>query len=345
MEKRYIEPVFFLALLIGTAILAIFMALPFLNVIILAGVLAFLFSGIFERLASAIRSRSLAAFVITIVVLLTILVPLSLAGYRVVTEAANLYSYLQDQASNGGFINVVTKIQERLQLIFPAANLDPQVASQKLQDVLSWLIGHIGPVFSGLTRLAINFVLLLLFFFYLLRDGRWLQEKLMKISPLSESSEKEIGTTIGKAITSTVRGQIVLSILQGLVAGVGFVIFGVPNAALLGSLVILASFVPTLGTSLVQIPVIIYLVATGQGHPIALAIWAITAVGLLDNFLGPKLIGHGIRVHPVIMLIAVLGGIGLFGPIGVLLGPIVISFLYALIDIYLRFMQTAQEKA
>ena len=344
MDKRYIEPLFFLVLLLGTAGLAIFMALPFLKTIILAAILAFLFSGVFNRFVLIFRNRSLAALLTTIVVLVTILVPLSFAGYRVATEAAGLYSYLQDQATNRNFIQVVTRVQERLQTVFPTANIDPQVASERLQQLLSWIIGHLGPLFSGLTRLVLNFLLLLLFFYYLVRDGSLLQEKIMQISPLSESREREISATIGRAVTSTVRGQIVLSILQGLVAGVGFVIFGVPNAALLGSLVILASFVPTVGTSLVQVPVIIYLFATNQGHPIGLAIWALTAVGLLDNVLGPKLIGHGMRIHPLVMLVAVLGGISFFGPIGVLLGPIIISFLYALIEIYLRFMRPLEDK-
>lgn len=343
MDKRYIEPVFFLVLLFGTAILAALIALPFLKTIILAAILAFLFSGVFDRLVRILRNRSLAALLTTILVLFTILVPLSLVGYRIATEASDTYSYLQQQATDGTFIQTITGIQEKLQTIFPTADIDPQVASERLQQVLSWIIGHLGPLFSGLTRLALNFLLLLLFFYYLIRDGGRLQERLMQISPLSENREREIASTIGRAINSTIRGQMVIAALQGLVAGIGFVIFGVPNAALLGSLVVLVSFIPTLGTSLVQVPVIIYLFVTNQGNPIGLALWALIAVGLLDNMLGPRLIAQGMRVHPVVMIVAVLGGIGMFGPIGVLLGPIIISFLYALIEIYLRLMRSTQK--
>jgi predicted PurR-regulated permease PerM len=311
------------------------MLLPYLNTMILAAILAFLFSGVFERLTRTVRNRSLAAFLVTLLVLVTILIPLSFAGYQIVREAGGLYTYLREQSISSQFADTLERIQTGLRSKIPGLSVETADISARLQQALNWIIGHIGPLFAGISRLIINFLLLLLFFFYLVRDGGRIKRRLMDLSPLSDQQETAIFSRIGHAIAATVRGQLVIALLQGLVASIGFYLFGVPNPVLWGAVLMLTSFVPTIGTTLVQAPAIIYLYSSGQTQAaFGLAVWAIVAVGLLDNFLGPKLIASGTRMHPLVTLLAVLGGISLFGPIGILLGPIIISLLYALLDIY-----------
>jgi predicted PurR-regulated permease PerM len=186
----------------------------------------------------------------------------------------------------------------------------------------------------------LSFLLLLLFFYYLVRDGARLKRKVMVLSPLSDAHELEIIARLSRAISSTVRGSLVLALLQGLVSGIGFTLFGVPNPVLWGSVVVIAAFVPTIGTALVQIPAILYLFASG--HPtsaLALIAWAAVAVGMLDNLLGPRLMAKGTHLHPLVMMVAVLGGITVFGPMGFLVGPILMALLFALFDIYLSLVR------
>jgi predicted PurR-regulated permease PerM len=117
--------------------------------------------------------------------------------------------------------------------------------------------------------------------------------------------------------------------------------FGVPNPALWSGILVIASFVPTVGTALVNVPIVLYMFLTGDVLPaVGLAIWATAAVGMVDNFLGPHIIGRGTRLHPLLTLFAVLGGITLFGPIGLLAGPVVMSLLLALLHIYLQVIRT-----
>lgn len=200
---------------------------------------------------------------------------------------------------------------------------------------MQWVVGNTGAFLGGATNFFMQFVLFLLLFYYLVKDGEALKRKLIALSPLADAHEEQILGRIGQGIHTAVRGQLTMALLQGVVAGIGFSIFGVPNPALWACFVVLASFVPTVGTSLVQVPAIIYLAATGSSaQAVGLFFWAGLAVGMLDNVLGPKLMARGSHIHPMIMMLAVLGGIGLFGPIGVLLGPIVASLMFALIDIY-----------
>lgn len=340
MERRYIESFVFLALLLGTLALVVFMALPYLSMLVLAAVLAFLLSGAYEWLARIIHRRALAAFIMTIAVLIVILVPLSFVGYQLAQEATSLYTTLNSKASGQHIGALLEKLQEATRSYIPAAQVDAQAVSERLQQVLSWLIGHLGVVFTGITSVALSFSFFLLFFYYLLRDGARLKERIMELSPLSNRHEQQIIDRVTTAISGTLRGQVILSLFQGVVAGFGFLFFGVPNPVLWGSVAALASFIPLVGTSLVFIPVILYLAITGPWQlAVGMTLWGAIAVGMLDNVLGPKLMSQGTKLHPLIMMIAVLGGIGMFGPIGILIGPILTSTLFALFDIYLSLLR------
>jgi predicted PurR-regulated permease PerM len=274
-----------------------------------------------------------------ILLLVVVLVPLSFAGYRVAQEATGVYASLHDQASSSQHIaTLLHRIQTTTRSYLPAARLDATAVSDWLQQLLSWIAGHLGSIFTELTGLVLRFFFFMLFFFYLLRDGVQLKQKFFTLLPLSQVHNQRIMNRIAMAINGTVRGQVVLSALQGIVAGLGFAFFGLPNPVLWGSIVLLASFIPTIGTALVMFATVLYLVAVGQvPSAIGLALWAIVSIGLLDNVLGPKLVAHGTRLHPLAALVAVLGGIGMFGPIGILMGPIVMCILFALLDIYLTF--------
>lgn len=344
MEQRTIASFFFLALLIGTLGIVGLMAWPFLSVLILAAVLAFLFQTPHRRLTARLGNRpSLAAFLLTLVVVATVLVPLTAAGWRIVQEATNLYSYLRSHATPEDVHQITEFIERLIRQFAPSFTLDPNTISETLQNGLSLVLNSLGSLFAGIGRMVIGFFLLLLFFYYLVRDGEKLKRGFMRLSPLSDEHETAILHRIGIAVAATVRGSILIAVLQGFVSGIGFVLFGVPNPALWGGALMLAAFIPTLGTSLIQIPAVIFLLATGQTlQAIGLACWAIVAVGLLDNILGPKLVSGATRLHPLFTMIGVLGGITLFGPIGILLGPIIMSLMFALFTIYLSLVRGPQ---
>jgi predicted PurR-regulated permease PerM len=341
MQKRTIELSLIFSLFAVMLAVVVFMTLPYLNVIVLAAVLAFLLSGVFERLARIIRSRSFAALILTLLVFIIILVPLSFAGYQIAKESGALYASLRNQSSGANVSVLLHRIQTATHSYLPLAQLDAKAISDQLQQVLAWFVGHLSSVFTGITHLIINFFFFLLVFYYLVRDGTMLKRKFMKLSPISDTHEQYVFDRIARSISGSVRGQVILSGLQGLVAGFGFAFFGVPNPALWGGIVVLTSFIPLVGTSLVIIPAILYLLAFNSwSAAIGLTLWGLLAVGLLDNWLGPRLVASGTRLHPLIAMVAVLGGIGMFGPIGLLLGPIIVSVLFALFDVSLALWRS-----
>jgi predicted PurR-regulated permease PerM len=331
MDRKNTETWFFKVLVVVLAAVIIAMVFPYLSMIVLAAVMAFVFSGVFRWLSRILRNRTLAALVTTTLVLVTILIPLSLVGYRIAQEAGGLYTSLRNQASGQHISALLVKVQNSTRSYLPAASLDARAVSDRLQQLLGWVVGHLGTVFSGITQIVLNFFFFLLFFYYLVKDGQGLSKRAVALSPLSSVHERQIMDRIASAVSGTIRGQLVLSILQGIVAGFGFAFFGVPNPALWGSLIVFSSFIPVVGTWLVVVPCILYLSVTAPiASVIGLTVWAITAIALIDNVLAPKVLSRGTHLHPLITMVAVLGGIQMFGPVGILIGPLLVSVFFSL---------------
>ena len=157
----------------------------------------------------------------------------------------------------------------------------------------------------------------------------------MGLSPLNNEYDEHIISKIKQTVFSTVQGVILIAIVQGILAGLGMIIFGVPNAVLWGSVSAVASLVPGLGTAIVFIPAVAYMFIIGNtAFAIGLLLWGFIIVGLVDNFLGPYLYSRGSQIHQLIMLFAVLGGIAFFGPLGFIFGPIIVALFFSLIEIY-----------
>jgi predicted PurR-regulated permease PerM len=176
---------------------------------------------------------------------------------------------------------------------------------------------------------------MILSLFYFLRDGKKFIATIIDLSPLHDEFDKKIFSRIILAVNSVVRGSLIIGLIQGLLTGVGFYIFSAPSPVLWGTVAAVASLVPSIGTSLILVPAILFLFFTGQTiNALGLIIWGGVAVGLIDNFLGPILIKRDIHIHPLLILLSALGGVAFFGPIGFLAGPVSLALLFALFDIY-----------
>jgi predicted PurR-regulated permease PerM len=340
MERRLIEPLFFVAILLGTIVVAFLMFRPFLYTLVFAGVLAYLTHGIYVRMLRKLGSPTWTALLLTLLVVFALLIPLTLIGLRIAYEASGLYTYIGQQATQEHIVAGLSSLQQSLDHILPGVQVDATRVISQLSNVLGWLIGNLGALVSSFAVLVVQFVLLLMFYYYLVRDGAHLTDRLKELSPLATEKEDQIIFRIGRALTATVRGSLLMAALHGIVAGSGYLLFGIPSPVLWGIVTMLAAFVPTLGTALVEVPAVLFLLLSGHwGLAICLAVWAIVLHGFLDNVVAPKLYARGTRMHPLVMLLAIFGGIAFYGPLGVLLGPITISILYALLDIYQSVIQ------
>lgn len=339
MTHSHIQTYFFLIVLSAVLVLTFFIFLPYLNALIVAGVLAVIFRPLYRILKRKVSfSSGLASLVTILVVLIAIITPLVFLGTQIFHEARNVYfSIISDGGSSfwshiENLLSAIPGDDAWSTNLIASFRADTQ---QYLGQLLSWMLGHFDTVFASVSRTIVSLFVGLIALFYFLKDGTALKQKMIDLSPLSTAYDRQIFNRLQTAVNSVIRGQLVIAVIQGILTGIGLSIFGVPNPALWGLLAMFAALIPGIGTSLVLIPSIIYLFATGTvGHGVGLLIWSVLAVGLIDNFLGPRLISKSIQVHSLLILLSILGGVGLFGPIGFFAGPLVVSLLFALLDIY-----------
>lgn len=330
------ELYFLLILLAGVFILAFFIFKPFLYALTLAIVFVTVFQPLHKKILVMTRERKgLAALLATMSVLIIVVAPLTFLGIQIFQEATGLYSSL---TLNGGATDLSRGIGGYLQSLTRFSPVPIETSfdvNQYLKQGLSWLLQHLGPLFANVAKAIVGVFIFLIALYYLFKDGRKLKAAVVALSPLQDIHDETIFNKLALAINSVVKGSLIVAFIQGTLTAIGFAIFGVPNATLWGSVAAITALIPGIGTALVLLPAILYLYFSGATlFAVGLLVWGMVVVGLVDNFLGPKLVERGMRLHPFLILLSIFGGISFFGPLGFLLGPLTISMLFVLLDIY-----------
>jgi predicted PurR-regulated permease PerM len=180
----------------------------------------------------------------------------------------------------------------------------------------------------------LQFVVVLFTFFFVLKEKEKIIEYVKSMLPFSKTVEKKF-FDYSKGITSSVLyGQLIIGVIQGVITALGFIIFQVPNALFLGFAATIAGIFPIIGPAIIWIPVAIYLFIAGN----TVQAWGVVVFGVIastvDNFLRPLIVSKRTKLHPAIVLISMIGGLFFFGILGLLLGPLIISYLLILLEIY-----------
>lgn len=342
ISKEKIQLTFFFAFFAAVAALTAYLFVPFFEVLALAAIFAVVLSPAYRRVLSVFHGRAGVSAATTVLLALVFVgIPVSFVGVQVFGEARDVYIGTK---SGGDYVtSVVRAIEGPIQTVIPSFSIDIAGYGEAAFD---WLASHLGPFLSGTAYVIFGFLLMLVALFFFLRDGKRFIEFLLVVSPLDDRHDDEIVHRVGTTINAVVRGALLVSIAQGILAGVGMAFFGVPNAMLWGTLAAIAAIIPGLGTGLVLIPAIMYLAMQGGlAAPLGLAAWGIAVVGLVDNMLMPYLYSRGAAIHPLVILFAVLGGLATFGPLGFLIGPIVVSLFVAVFELYQKFTDEKRASA
>jgi predicted PurR-regulated permease PerM len=345
MNNRKVQFYFLSALLLLTCLAVFFILRPFIYVLVFAGVFAVIFRGLHEEILNITRQkRGISAVLTTIIIIFCILIPLSLFGIQIFSEVSQFYVSLSAKSGQTELLEVIKSILLKLQNLTPTSLGFSFDLDQFIKQGANWLLSNVGAVFSNVASMVTGLFIFIVGLFYLLKDGYRLKEVVIKFSPLNDKDDRTIFNKLESAVNSVVKGSIFVALIQGTVATLGFVIFGVPNPFLWGGLAAISALIPAVGTSLVMIPSIIYLFFINQiWQGLGLMVWAGLAVGLIDNFIGPIIVGGSIKMHPFIIFLSTIGGLAYFGLAGFLLGPLVVSILFSLFDIYFSFIDETFE--
>jgi len=330
MQTKTSERYFFFALLFFTLAFTFFIFRPFWIVLVLGVSFAIVLLPLKRWLVRCKLSNWLASFVAVAIFVLLVCGPMLGLGALVFNQSQRVYHSVADGQMITPFLDRANaSINDLLPNGF-SFNLN-----EKISAFVSMLSGNIAKLFSATLSTVFSFILLLLSIFYFLKDGPQWKKSITSLTPMSGEDAHRIVERLKQTVSGVIQGSLLVSLIQGLVMGVGLTLFGVPNPALWGVVAAIASLIPTFGTALVSIPAVIFLYATGHlPEAIGLAIWAAGFVGLIDNFLSPVIVGKKIQISQFLILFSVLGGIALLGPIGILIGPLAVSLLYTLVSIY-----------
>jgi predicted PurR-regulated permease PerM len=326
-----------------------YLAQPFLTALLLAGMLAMAFFPAFLWLKRNLGAPNLAALIMTLCVFLAAVIPLVGTAWFVFKEADRLLPTAQAFSSNIQNLELST-VQARvpgflkplfdpLFHFFETMDINPQVKIPQYAALIGAKISALGSFAARHIFFAfINGIVLLVSLFFTFRDGEALYQWVLGLIPMEEDHKKAIARRTYETFMAVVIGGIMTAFAQGFVAMIGFLIAGVKLPVLLGLATVMVAF---LGASfLVTVPVAIAMFQDSTGWGIFLLIWAVVAVGLLDNILKPILIGTRARMPFVLIFFSIIGGIKAYGILGFILGPIILASFLTFVNIYRKGYNT-----
>jgi predicted PurR-regulated permease PerM len=329
---------FFFAILIGLTLLAFFIVKPFLIPFIFALILVHLFNPVYNFLLRKTKNKPVSSLLTCLLIALIIIIPIVLITALVVGE---VQSAIGNLTGNPESLNKTLSFINNLSAhpVFQTLDLGKIINQESILSALK----SISQVFMFILQGAYTgilhfiFVMFILFFslYYIFIDGKKLIEKLMKLIPLKDKYDRMLLSDVNSMIRATIKGTMLMAIFQGIIGSVLFWATGVASPVFFGLLMAVFSVIPAVGSGLVWLPVGAAMILFGHltaGFIILLA--GVFVIGSMDNFLRPKLIGNDAQMHPLLILFSTLGGIAFFGISGFIIGPIIVSLLVVLWDIY-----------
>jgi len=339
--KGQINEARWIAVLAATAItlyLCWLMLKPFITVLEWAAVLVIVFYPAHKRLAKKINRRGLSALISSILVVVMIVAPVTFITIALANELAATVGDLPvavGQLFDPG-TPVLGKLSEWIHnhLAFDLASSQAFIVEQ-LKTAGTALLGRsmdlMGNILGGIVK--IFFVIFTMY--YLFRDGDKIVRALPDALPLNRAQSEEIIARTGQVVSASVNGVVTIAALQGVLGGLAFWILGVPNPILWATILAFICMIPIAGSFFVWLPVSIYLVMTDHwGKAILLGLWGLLVISTIDNFLRPKLIKNQTKLHELFVFFSVLGGLSVFGLLGIVLGPVILAITLGLLQTF-----------
>mgnify|MGYP005849425789 CR=1 FL=1 len=336
--SRVVEYAFFFGLLLVVGYFVWLIFAPFLPALALSAVVVTICYPLYVKLKKVLpgNKETISAALMTLLAVVVIIIPVFFVSSVVIGEVYSFYQVL-GQDDSGLFFTYINDLENLFESYIPGFELN---IAEQIRQGSQWFVSNLGTIFAGTASTVFLFFISIIGIFYCFRDGARFTTWLVKISHLAYTDDTVILNLLATAVRSVVTGVVLVSIIQGIIAAAGFSLFGIERAVLWASVAAIAALLPGIGTSVIMIPAIVFLFFTGSlVNAIGLLVWAIIAVIVVDNFIGPYLMSRGNNLHPFVILLSVLGGITLFGPIGFVVGPVILSLFMVLLEIYSSALQ------
>ncbi|MBS3113896.1 AI-2E family transporter [Candidatus Woesearchaeota archaeon] len=349
IKSRFYPKLFFSALFLAILLLVFYITRPFLPALLTGAVMAYLSYPLYKKIIRRIKNKDFASLIVVVFIVLLFTVPFVIVLGIVSKEAYSTYTTLSEQSLGTNFLKIICKDENWLSCrtirsfvgFLPESDLDYYLKIT-IEKITVFIINNASKFLASIPLIFLNFFVMMFVVYYMLKDGESIAKRIKGILPLKESHKEHVMERFHDVAYAVFYGNISIAILQGILGGIGFLILGVPSPVLWGFVMVIFALIPYFGTAIIWLPAALNFIFIGYLQNdnsstirgIVLIIYGIFVISSIDNILKPKMIGAKAKVHPILVLLGVLGGLSLFGFIGLILGPIMLALLMTFVDIY-----------
>ncbi len=330
MNEEYYRKFVTLGLLFALAILVFSMLKPVLLSAVLGILFSFMFMPVYKWMNKFIKQKTVSALIICILLIVLILLPFWFFTPIVIDQSIQIYTVVQKA-------DFITPLKAFFPKFFASEKFSAEVGSilySFTTNAVNYAVNEFSSIILNAPTLIMQLFVVLFTLFFMLRDQDEFLSYLESLLPFSESVQKKLFQKTKDITASVIFGTIIMGGLQGILTGIGFFIFGVPNALLMTLLAIIVGILPIVGTSIIWIPIVVYLFVSGNNiSGIGVLIFGLASAGL-DNLLKPIIVSQRSEMHPSLILFGIVGGFFLFGALGFLLGPLILAYLLIIVEVY-----------
>lgn len=339
---------FFLWMLIVIGVLSLIIILPFLTSIIGGAILAYVFYPVYRSVQKRIPRKGISAFIVAVFIVLLITVPTFFLLNALTSETHYIYIRAKQQISMGRIIG--ERCGEQTLACKTINDVNELLRNEEIRDytisllnkVLQFLTQKASDILFSLPKILIHMMIAIFTAYYLFKDGEELIRRATKVIPLKVHHQEQIVNQFGDVIYAVIYGSIVVAMIQGTLGAFGLWLFGIKSFIWWGVVMTFFAIIPFIGTWVVWFPASVYLAITGylQGEAgliwrgIGLFVFGLFVISTIDNLLKPVIVGGKARVHPLLILVGVLGGLFVLGLIGIVVGPLLLALFQTLLSIY-----------
>ena len=355
MKREHLLVALFFLIAAAFFYLFYLITVPFFAPIAWAAVFAIVFFPLYEKLLARLKRPRIASSIMCLLIVVLIVGPIAYLFVALVNEAASAVAKVNEMYQSGTLDKLYTvqlpwmeTIKENMSQYYDMSHVDfDNIIKESIDKVSGVILGQTSWLIANGTKAVFYFFLMIFSMFYFFRDGDSIIGTLKRLTPLTEEQIDVTFRHLRDVTEATMYGGVMIALLQGLLGGVLFAIVGIPSAIFWGAIMAFLSIIPLVGAFIVYVPAGIILILGGSYISGIVVIAAGTLIiSQIDNVLRPMLISGKTSLHPLLLFFAIMGGIYLWGLLGIIIGPIIAAIFVTLIRILeLRLHPEPEEAA
>jgi predicted PurR-regulated permease PerM len=321
------ERIFFAVLFITVTVLALIVMQPFLTYIVLAAILTYTLFPVYHFIQNRLHRPELSSAISIVIALLLMVLPTFFLVSELVQQVSGAYSNFQEEN--------IQRVADYLSGVTGNRIDFRTMVASSIDQIRRSIVGLAPNILGSITEVILGLFIMFFVMFYGFREGEAFIKRIKELLPLDANLKESLFYEMRTITQAVLYGQVMTAVIQGTLGAIGLLIFGIQGWIFWGSIMIIMAFLPVLGTPIIWVPAAVGQILDGEmGRGVGLLIFGSTIVMNIDNFIRPRLVSGRTKVHPVLILIGVLGGLKIFGFIGMLVGPLILALFVAFIKFY-----------